>query len=126
MYGRPSWRHPRVLLTLALVFLSGSLAGVLVGCFSNLIQKPSSMRFWREGGKELSLQKLKKELDLTPQQAGEMEVILDDFVQYYDALQSQMDGVRRNCKDRVVAMLTPDQQQKFEKLLGGLQPKQLK
>ena len=111
---------------LALVFLSGSLAGVLVGRFSNLIQKPPSIRFWREGGKELSLQKLKKELDLTPQQASEMEVILDDFVQYYDALQSQMDGVRRNCKDRVVAMLTPDQQQKFEKLLGGLQPKQLK
>ena len=97
MYVRPSWRHPRVLLTLALVFLSGSLAGVLVGRFSNLIQKSSSIRSWREGGKELSLQKLKKELDLTPQQTSEMEVILDDFVQYYDALESQMDGVRRNC-----------------------------
>lgn len=124
MYGRASWRHPRVLLTLALVFLTGALAGVMVGRVSAI--KPLSIRFWREGGKELSLQKLKKELDLTPQQAGEMEVILDDFVQYYEALQSQMDGVRGNCKDRVVALLTPEQRQKFEKLLGGLQPKQLK
>jgi len=126
VYGRPSWRHPRVLLTLALVFLSGALAGVLAGRFTTLVAKPQSMRFWREGGKELSLQKLKKELDLTPQQTGEMEAILDDFVQYYDALQSQMDGVRANCKDRVVAMLTREQQQKFERLLGGLQPKQIK
>ncbi len=81
--------------------------------------------YWQEGGREISLQRFKKELDLTPQQATEIETVLDDFVMYYQTLQAQMDDVRATGKNRILKLLREDQKQKFVRMLNDLQAKQI-
>ena len=116
-----SWRNPRVLLTLGLVFLCGLTAGGLVMRFSvhQVMHIPEP--YWQEGGKEISLQRLSMELDLTPAQRQHLEMVLDDFMMYVQTLQSQMDEVRALGKNRILRILNDEQKRKFEEMLGELQ-----
>ena len=82
--------------------------------------------YWKEGAREISLQKFKKELDLSPGQAKEMETVLDDFMMYYQSLQAQMDDVRAIGKSRILKILREEQKTKFEKMIGEIQHKQLR
>jgi hypothetical protein len=121
-----SWQNPRVLTTLLLVFLCGALAGALVmryGVHPAVHQAPPA---WTEGGREISLHRFEKELDLTPEQSREMERILDDFMMYYHTLQSQMDEVRGTGKERILRTLNEDQKKRFEGMLQDLQSKELR
>ncbi|MCX6636460.1 MAG: hypothetical protein NT090_15480 [Acidobacteria bacterium] len=121
-----SWRNPRILLTLLLVFLSGAAAGALGMRYGihGILQKPGP--YWKEGGKEISLQRFKRELDLSPEQAEQMETVLDDFVLYYQTLQTQMDEVRASGKERILRILNPEQRKKFEKTMSELQARRLR
>lgn len=73
--------------------------------------------FWTEAGREISLEKWKKELDLNPSQAEQIETILDDFAKYYR-------NVLAGGKSRILAILNEDQKRKFEKMMGEAQEKQ--
>jgi len=99
-------------LPIALVFLAGVLAGAVGMSIGGhgWLHRPGAA-FWTEGGKEVSLQRWKKELDLTPEQSLEMTVILDDFGLYYRNVLS--DG-----KARILRILNEDQKRKFDKLLA--------
>lgn len=122
--SQASWQNPRVLVTLLLVFLSGSLAGALAmryGVHPMVHRAPPA---WTEGGREISLQRFEKELSLTPDQSRDMERILDDFMMYYHSLQAQMDDVRADGKDRILRILNPQQKQRFEQMLTDLQKEQ--
>ena len=124
MIHQPSWQNPRIVLLLSLVFLCGAVSGALV--FRLAFAPPSSAKvgpYLEKGGLEISLQRFKKELNLTPAQADEIESVLDDFVMYYQMLQSQMEEVRGNGKSRIVQALNPDQRQKFERMLDEMQSK---
>ena len=81
---------------------------------------------WTEGGKEISLNRFEQELDLTPEQTQKIEMILDDFMMYYDTLQMQMDEVRATGKSRILRILDPEQEKLFEHMLDELQKKQLR
>jgi len=121
---QPSWQNPRIVLLLSLVFLCGAVSGALV--FRLAFAPVSAAKvgpYWEKGGREISLQRFKKELNLTPAQADEIESVLDDFVMYYQMLQSQMEEVRGNGKSRIVQALNPDQRQKFERMLDEMQSK---
>ena len=65
----------------------------------------------------MTLQMLQRELKLTPEQAGKVETELDDFVMYYQGLQGQMDDWRIEGKNRIMRILTPEQQKKFERIM---------
>jgi hypothetical protein len=45
---------------------------------------------------------------------------------YYQTLQAQMDDVRATGKQRILRILREDQKQRFEKLIGEIQSKQLR
>ncbi len=120
------WQNRRVLSILICIFLSGAVAGALTMRLGLNPERHKSGPYWKEGGREISLQKLKKDLDLTPDQANEMEVVLDDFMMYYQTLQAQMDDVRATGKQRIFKLLREDQKQKFERMIGELQTKQLR
>ena len=114
-------------MLLGVVFLAGGVGGALV---SRLSLPASAAKapglYWKEGGKDVSLAKLRKELELTPGQADELEGVLDDFVMYYQMLQTQMDEVRSNGKARIMQVLKPDQQKRFEHMMSDLQSKQIR
>jgi len=117
----PTWHTPRVLGVLLLVFLCGAAAGALgMRMFASRVPAAAA---WSAGGREWTLEMMKKELDLTPQQAAEIETVLDEFVLYYQNLQGQMDDFRAEGKKRILRVLTPEQRARFEKMVGKLNAK---
>ena len=108
-FGR-AW-NPRLVagISLALVFLCGALAGALVMDFGvhNRLRPPS---FETAQGQALYFDRLQKELDLTPAQSDQVKSILNDFWQYYRTVLSEGRG-------RLEQVLTPEQRQKFARLL---------
>jgi hypothetical protein len=121
------WRNPKVLSTLLFVFLSGAVVGAVgMRLAAPQSRQAKTLSYWREGGKEISIQRFKKELNLTDEQASEVGTVLDDFVMYYQTLQAQMDDVRATGKNRILRLLNDDQKQKFEKMMNEFQQKPLR
>lgn len=120
------WRNPRLIGTLLLVFLCGVAVGILAMSLAGYRLHNPKQPSWREGGKEITLARFKKELDLTPEQTAQLEGILDDFFAYYHTLQAQLDEVRATGKDRIMRILNEGQRQKFERMLSELQQRQLR
>jgi hypothetical protein len=118
--GASSWRNPRILTTLVLIFLCGAASGALMMKIS-VRAAPKPAAAWAQGGREISLDRFKSELDLTPRQAAEIALILDDFVMYYQSLQAQIDDMRDHGQDRIVQILDEQQRAKFERMLSELQ-----
>jgi hypothetical protein len=120
------WRNPRILYTFLFVFLSGAVVGAITMRLRTAPERHPSGPYWKEDTKEIALHRFKKELDLTPHQAKEMELVLDDFMTYYQSLQAQMDDVRATGKSRIMKILNDNQRDKFERMIGGLQSKQIR
>jgi Spy/CpxP family protein refolding chaperone len=118
---RPTWQNPRILTTLVLVFLTGALAGA-IGMQEGLhAQLHRGAAYWRGGDKaEFSYQRLKTELNLTPDQSERLKTILDDFVKYHEDLEAQIEDVRATGRNRIVQILTPEQRKRFEQLSDKL------
>jgi hypothetical protein len=119
-----SWRNRRVLLPLFIVFLCGLIAGSL-GAHRWMHHSPPQPS-WKESGKEIALERFKKELNLTAAQSEQLETILDDFFTYYHTLQAQLDDVRASGKQRIVRVLNEEQKRRFEKLMSELHERQLR
>lgn len=124
----PSWQNPRILLTLALVFLSGAVIGMVAISLGthHAMRQAQAAPIWKDSDKELSLQKFRKELDLTQAQADQLENVLDDFFMYYHTLQAQLDDVRASGKQRILKILNEDQKRKFERIMTEFQAKRLR
>ncbi len=121
-----SWQNPRILLTLLIVFVCGASAGMVVMSLGYHYRlRPTSQPSWKESGKEVSIQRFKKELNLTPAQTEQLEMVLDDFFTYYHTLQAQLDDVRASGKHRILRILDDGQKRKFEKIMAEMQEKQL-
>lgn len=114
---RPTWHHPKVLVLLFTVFLCGAAAGSLI---TRLVFPRATASAWKEGGRTSTLTMLKKDLDLTPDQAAQIETVLDEFVLYYQNLQGQMDDFRADGKERILRVLTPEQREKFNRKMSEL------
>lgn len=119
------WRNPKIILILLSVFVCGAVAGIVGMRISQRTVSAKQMPYYKEGGREISLQRFRKELDLTNEQAAEIEVILDDFMMYYQTLQAQMDEVRAHGKDRIQTLLDDKQRAKFNRMLNELQTKRI-
>lgn len=106
------WRNPKVACATAmtLVFLCGAVCGALAHNAIKAQRTVQSAPFWTSAGKAIYLERIKKELDLSPGQTEEMETILDDFAKYYRTVLS--DG-----KTRIMQILNDGQRRKFEQLL---------
>ncbi len=119
---RVSWQNPKVLSTLLLVFITGALAGALsmrLGLHQRL--HPGAV-YWKDpNASRAFLEKCRKELTLSPQQAEQMAAILDDYKSYYETVQEQLDDVRATGKTRIMDLLNEDQRRRFEKLISDVQ-----
>jgi predicted ATPase len=114
---RAPWQSPSVLLTLMCVFLAGAATGA-VTMFLGIAREKHNLTSWNEAGREYTLQKFKKELDLTPSQTEEFRRVLDDFMTYYQSALAQMDDVRATGKSKILKILREDQKVKFHKMMS--------
>jgi hypothetical protein len=113
--GGRAW-NPKIVcaVTLSLVFLCGAAAGALVMDFG--VHRNRIPSFETPAGKALYFERMQRELNLTPAQSEQMQLVLNDFWQYYRTVLS--DG-----KSRVEAILNDEQRVKFEKMLQQQLPK---
>ena len=112
---RSSIQNPKTafLLTMLLVFLAGAVAGALAMNFG-AHKGFHRAAFWTDPGKDLSLRKLQRELDLTPAQTDQLKTVLDDFSRYYQ-------DVLSTGKTSIYKILTPEQRRKFDSLVNEAQ-----
>ena len=119
-----SWRNPKVLQVLVLVFVAGALSGAVTYRLGRIFLRPIVVDTapappLTMGGKD-TLGMLKRELNLTPAQAGQVAAIIDDYRHYYGNIQDQFDDLRATGKRRVLQVLDAEQRSKFEKLAETL------
>lgn len=105
-------------MLLLTIFLCGAATGALTVRLA--VSRAPAGPYWKEGGRELTLEMMRKELNLTSEQAVQIETVLDEFVLYYQNLQGQMDDFRSDGKQRITRVLTPEQRVKFEKMMTNL------
>jgi len=119
---------PKIVGTLALVFLAGAASGALVmqlGLHDRMHRTVSaaSARLTRKAAPNDALvQRFKTELNLSGDQTEKLAMVLGDYRHYYISLQDQLDDVRATGKSRILQILDPDQRAKFERIMGDLQP----
>jgi hypothetical protein len=120
---RLCWTNPRILLTVGVIFLAGFLAGAFTMHFAGyrIVAQTPPPPYWEASGKQLSLELLSSELELTPVQRQALETVLDDFVLYLQILQAQMEDVKANGKAGIMRVLDERQKKKFEKILAQMQ-----
>ena len=113
---RESWQNPKILTTLVMVFLAGALSGA-IGMRAGLHEQlHRSAAYWRGDKAEFSYDRLKTELNLSPEQSDKLKTILDDFVKYHEDLEAQIEDVRAPGRNRIIQILTPDQRKRFDQL----------
>lgn len=117
-----SWQNPRVLLALMAVFLTGAAFGAVIIKFTNrsmgaaLAQTQAPV--WKNEDSKTVLELFRKELTLTEKQSADMEIVLDDFSMYLQNLQGQLEDVRQDGRQRIMKILTAEQQEKFKKVVA--------
>src|ERR1700724_3815132 len=97
-------------VTIVLVFLVGAVVGALAMNFGahNRLHRAA---FWTDPGKDISIHRLQKELDLTPAQTEQLKTVLDDFSRYYQ-------DVLATGKTSIYKILNEEQKHKFDRLLN--------
>jgi hypothetical protein len=114
------WSNPKVLAILAVVFLCGTAFGA--AAMRQYLHRWMPLQNGHEfvyQGKRLGLEQLKTELHLRPDQALQVELVLDDFAKYYQNIEDQRSAVAATGKDKILDVLDADQKQRFEQMLHG-------
>ena len=118
-----SWRNPKVLRVLALVFAAGALSGAVAYRLGRMYMRPAPVTATPQsvsmGGKD-TLGMLKRELNLTPVQTEQVAAIIDDYRRYYGNIQDQVEDVRATGKSKIIEVLDGEQRSKFKKLSEAL------
>lgn len=115
-----TWATTRLKVWLLLlgVFVLGGVTGASLDSVFRL--KASNERQEMRGlrNKEPRLETLKRNLNLSEQQANEIRAILEETRAEYRTLREDVrpryDTVRQNARARIRALLTPEQQQRFD------------
>jgi hypothetical protein len=120
---RAPWLNPRIVTTLILVFMAGAATGALVMRFSGVpIVHRARSSAARSSDHDQVLQQFKTGLNLSDAQTQKLALLLDDYSQYYESVQEQLDDLRATGKRQFMAILNPEQREKFEKMLPELVP----
>jgi hypothetical protein len=113
------WSNPKVLGILAIVFVCGMACGAaLTNAFMHYRMGTGSNYQSMERARRIGWQKLKEQLELTPAQVEIVTKELDDYAKYYQNIEDQREDVAALGTQHILNVLTPDQKQRFYKLLG--------
>ena len=107
-------------LVLVAVFLLGSVSGAAL---TGLIRsRASADRPEREKALRERFEKMRSELNLTDQQTTAVRAILEETRNEYRALKTELrprfEEPRLKARTRIRALLTPEQQQKFDAMMA--------
>ena len=101
----------------AVVFLTGMVAGALTTKLADrYFAEPDGLK----QEKQVALQHLSEELDLTEEQARAVEAILDEFIMQQADLINTFNSSRLSGHDRIIEVLNDDQRRRFQEVLTEL------
>src|SRR5439155_17631321 len=110
----------KIWLVLLVVFVLGSVTGAaLTGLYRS---RGGGGAEAREKAMHERFEKMRSELDLTDQQTTSVRTILDETRNEYRALRAELrprfEEPRMKARARIRALLTPEQQQKFDAMVA--------
>lgn len=116
-------------LVLVFIFILGCVTGVGIGGVY-LSKTNASFRDSRVRERELMFEKMRTDLSLTEAQAKEMRQVLDQTGNDFRALRSELrpkyEELRQKTRGRMRALLTAEQQQKFDALMAEIDARRQK
>jgi len=104
------------------VFLAGAASGALWMQFGLHDKLHRTAVASASPSRETVIQRFNSELGLSQDQSQKIASVLEDYTQYYQSLQDQLDDVRATGRTQILLILNPDQRDKFEKLMNDLAP----
>ena len=114
------WSNPKVLAILTVIFLCGAAFGSAITrsyLHSKFVgtKQSDDLGAARRGGME----RLRTELNLTPEQERIVMKELDDYAKYYQNIEDEREDVADHGRQRIFDVLTPEQRKKFSQVFGG-------
>ena len=105
-------------LYLAAVFVAGGVFGVVAhGLYTQKAARASNPKEFRER----YVAKLQRDLSLTPEQMPQVTAILDQtsdrFREIREKMSPEFDAIRQQQRAQIMALLDPEQQGKYQKIL---------
>jgi Spy/CpxP family protein refolding chaperone len=111
----------KILLAVVGVFALGCVTGASLDSVYRL-QASGSQGAQEQPGKEDFFEALRRNLKLNNQQATEIRAIVDetrgDYRQLRAEVRPRYDSIRQKARVRIRALLTPEQQQKFDTMVA--------
>ena len=112
-------------LWLAIVFVLGAaLGGVLGYAFAHRSYAAEPTVLTAEARRAQKREQMAREVGLTPEQFQQVSMILDGAQTEYKAVHAvmdpQIDAVRQKSRDKIRALMTPEQKPKLEEFLRKL------
>jgi uncharacterized membrane protein len=109
----------KIWLVVVGVFILGGITGASLDSLYRLRASSNARQEGRRrNGKEDVFERMKSDLNLSEQQATEIRTILDQTRNEYRQLRTEVrpsyDAVRQSARTKIRALLTPEQQQKFD------------
>jgi hypothetical protein len=123
--GAAGWANPKVIAILTVVFLCGSVVGAtLMRDYLHFRLTPPDGREMELRGQRVDFNTLKQSLNLTSTQEQTVVQVLDDFAKYYQNIEEQREDIAESGRRRILAVLNPDQKQRFYRLFKEQPPAQ--
>jgi len=115
-----TWSNPKVLTTLAVVFLCGAAFGSAVtrSYIRSHTSVPPQTQPAIERARHVGLGALKARLNLSNAQEQTITKILDDYGKFYQNIDDEREDVAADGKKRILEALTPEQRKQFSELIG--------
>lgn len=108
----------KIWLAVVGIFALGCMTGASLDSVYRLRANADARREMRGGRGKDTLEEMKRDLDLNEQQATQIRAILDQTRNDYRALRAEVrpryDTLRQTARTRIRALLSPEQQQRFD------------
>lgn len=119
MRHHAGWSNAKLITILAVIFLCGVALGSAVtrGFLHSRLFPPTRPEVM-EAARHVGLERLKIELNLTPEQERIVTKELDDYAKYYQNIEEQREDVADHGKQRILAILNDAQKKRFNEIFS--------
>ncbi len=114
-----AWSNPKVLAILAIIFLCGAAVGSAVTNGYLHARLFPEKQHSRSPQQRIDLERLKVELNLTPQQEKIVTKELDDYAKYYQNIEDEREDVAEHGKQRILDILNEQQRKRFNEIFAS-------
>ena len=119
---RSSGARAKVIAAALAVFVLGCVTGAALDSAYRMRAAGPRRPTHRQQGRDDFFNSLQKNLDLDARQAEQIRAVIDETREGYHQLQTEVspryDALRRDGRTKIRALLTPEQQQKFDQMIA--------